>query len=56
MVFQRRQKVQFLVFLFLAWFVVLQVMWSGFSELVSVMGRDLGCSMNTLYEQHESRF
>ncbi len=52
--FQGCHRIYFLVFLFLAWFIVLQVIVEYFDELVSVMERDLGCSMDTIYELCES--
>jgi hypothetical protein len=56
-VFQGCQKVQLLVFLFF-WLGLLfcMLLCSGFDELVSVMERDLGYSMENLYGQCESWF
>jgi len=51
MVFQGCWKVQFFVF-----FCFCRLLWIGFSELVSVMERDLCCSMNNFHENWESRF
>ncbi len=56
MVFQGRRKVQFLFFCFWLGLLFCKLLWSGFGESVSVMERDPGCSMDTLYEQCESRF
>jgi hypothetical protein len=41
-------------FLFLALFVVLKLVWSGFGELVSMMERNPYCSIDNLYGECES--
>jgi hypothetical protein len=48
--FKDVKKVYVIVFLFLAWFVISQVIVECFGVLVSMMEHDLGCSMDTLYE------
>jgi len=53
-VFQGRLKVQFLVFSDFG--LVCCLLWNGFGVMVSMMERDHGCSMDTLYEQCESWF
>jgi flagellar biosynthesis protein FlhB len=53
--FQGRQKSCFLVFLFLVCFVIYRLLWKDLGELVSVMERDLGYSMETFYELCESQ-
>jgi hypothetical protein len=46
------------IFLFLCyyWFILLfcRLLWNEFGELVLMMERDCGCSMDTLYELYES--
>jgi hypothetical protein len=54
--FKDVEKFNFLFFYFWLNFLFSRLLWSGFGELVSVMERDLGCSMDTFYEQCESRF
>jgi len=53
--FKGVKKIIFLFFCF--WFVLLfcRLLWSDLGELVSMMERDPSCSMDTLYELHESR-
>ncbi len=54
--FKDIEKFNFLFYCF--WFRLLfcRLLWSGFGELVSVMERNHGYSMDTLYDQCESRF
>jgi hypothetical protein len=42
---------KFISVFFCFWFVLLfcRLLWSDLGELVSMMERDLGCSMDTLY-------
>jgi hypothetical protein len=53
--FKGIKEVVFLYFCF--WFVLLfcKLLWKDLGELVSMMERNLGCSMETLYELCESR-
>jgi hypothetical protein len=55
-VFQGHRKVQFLFFCFWLGLLFCKLLWSGFGELISVMEHNLGCSMDTFYEQCESQF
>jgi hypothetical protein len=46
---------EFIFLFFCFWLVLLyRLLWSDLGELVSVMERDPGCSMDTLYELCES--
>jgi len=56
MVFQKHKKIIFLFFYF--WFGLLfcRLLWGGLGELVLMMERNPGCSMDILYELCESRF
>ncbi len=52
------KNVEELIFLFFCFWFVLLFCWlfcKDLDELVTVMERDLGCSMETLYERCESR-
>jgi hypothetical protein len=54
--FKDIEKFNYLLFCLWLGLLFCRLLWSGFGELISVMERDLGCSMDNLYEQCESRF
>jgi hypothetical protein len=49
-------KIQLLVFCFWLCLLFCKLLWSGFGELVSMMEWDVGCLIDNLYEECESRF
>ncbi len=55
-VFQGCRKFNYLFFCFLLCLFFCRLLWSGLGEVVSMMEWDLGCSMDNLYGECESRF
>jgi len=49
-------KIQLLVFCFWLCLLFCKLLWSGFGELVSMMEWDVGCLIDNLHEECESRF
>jgi hypothetical protein len=54
--FKNVEKFNFLFFCFWLGLLFYRLLWSGLGELVSVMERNLGYSMDIFYELCESRF
>ncbi len=54
--FKDIEKFNYLFFCFWLGLLFCRLLSSGFGELILVMERDLGCSMDNFYEQCESQF